>query len=111
MFVMRAIQDNNILYLKYIVNLIHMCKQLCIIIYIINIFTRGMETKNDKFKRLANVRVNNTLKNLELIGNLANSNNYDYSSDEVKKIFNTLNNKLKDIHHKFLIKESNKFNL
>lgn len=70
-----------------------------------------METKNEKFKRLANVRVNNALKNLDLIGNLSNTNNYDYSREEVRKIFNTLSAKIKDIQRKFLADEDNKFNL
>lgn len=70
-----------------------------------------METKNEKFKRLANIRVNNALKNLDLIGNLSNTNNYDFSSEEVRKIFNTLSVKMKDIQRKFSAGEDNKFNL
>jgi hypothetical protein len=60
-----------------------------------------METKEDKFKRLANARVNNTIKQLELIGNLSNSSSYDYTDDEVRKIMGTLNQKVKEISFKF----------
>jgi hypothetical protein len=60
-----------------------------------------METKEDKFKRLANARVNNAIKQLELIGNLSNSSSYDYTDDEVRKIMNILNQKVKEISFKF----------
>ena len=58
-----------------------------------------METKEDKFKRLANARVNNAIKQLELIGNLSNSSSYDYTDDEVRKIMGTLNQKVKEIRN------------
>jgi len=70
-----------------------------------------MESKRDKFKRLANIRVNNTLKDLDLIGNLSNSSNYDYSEEEVKKIFSAINSRIKDVQNKFKEKNSNKFNI
>jgi hypothetical protein len=60
-----------------------------------------MELKEDKFKRLANARVNNAIKQLDLIGNLSNSASYDYTDDEVKKIIGTLNQKVKDINLRF----------
>jgi len=44
------------------------------------------ESKHDKFKRLANQRVANALKKIELIGNLSSSG-YEYASEEVDKIF------------------------
>lgn len=70
-----------------------------------------MESKRDKFKRLANIRVNNTLKGLDLIGNLSNSSNYDYSDDDVRKIFNSINSRIKDVQNKFKEKNNNKFNI
>ncbi len=70
-----------------------------------------MESKRDKFKRLANIRVNNTLKVLDLIGNLSNSSNYDYSDEEIRKIFNSINSKIKDVQSKFKEKNNNKFNI
>ena len=47
------------------------------------------ETKHDKFKRLAALRVTNALKKIELIGNLA-SPGYEYTTEEVDKIFAAL---------------------
>jgi hypothetical protein len=55
--------------------------------------------------------VNNTLKVLDLIGNLSNSSNYDYSDEEVKKIFNSINSRMRDVQSKFKEKNNNKFNI
>jgi hypothetical protein len=60
-----------------------------------------IETKHDRFKRLAESRVNNAIKQLELIGNLSNLNNYEYTQDEVKKIIKVLKNSLDLIEKKF----------
>lgn len=74
---------------------------MCIILNIFNKYINIMESKEDKFKRLANARVNNAIKQLELIGNLSNSSSYEYTDDEVRKIMNTLNQKVKEISFKF----------
>lgn len=60
-----------------------------------------MESKHDKFVRLAEKRTNNAIKQLELIGNLANKRNYDYSEEEVNEIFKALNNAMKASKQKF----------
>jgi hypothetical protein len=48
------------------------------------------ETPNEKFKRIASKRTNNILKDLRILGNCSNSSVYEYSYEEVKKIFNTI---------------------
>lgn len=58
------------------------------------------ETKHDKFKRLANQRVANALKKVELIGNLASSS-YEYSPEEVDKIFVALQQTLDNTKARF----------
>jgi hypothetical protein len=74
---------------------------MCIMLCIFNKYFNIMESKEDKFKRLANARVNNAIKQLELIGNLSNSASYDYTNNEVRKIMGTLNQKVKEINFKF----------
>jgi hypothetical protein len=49
----------------------------------------AVESKHDKFRRLANQRVANALKKMELIGNLSSSG-YEYSQEEVDKIFTAI---------------------
>ena len=60
-----------------------------------------MESKEDKFKRLANARVNNAIKQLDPIGNLSNSASYNYTDEDVRKILGTLNQKVKEVSFKF----------
>jgi len=58
------------------------------------------ETKHDKFKRLATQRVTNALKKIELIGNLSSSG-YEYSPEEVDKIFSSLQQTLESTKGRF----------
>lgn len=53
------------------------------------------ETKNERFVRLANSRTNNALESLRLIGNLANTRNYEYTESQVKQIFDALDESIK----------------
>jgi len=62
---------------------------------------RSGETLHERFRRLAQKRVVRTIKDLRLIGNLGNRNNYDYTPDEVEKIFRTLEKELKLARTKF----------
>lgn len=48
----------------------------------------------EKFVRLANKRVLNAIKCIQLIGNLSNRSNYDYTDDDVQKIFRALQQEL-----------------
>ncbi|MGE8206030.1 hypothetical protein ACQKP0_15915 [Heyndrickxia sp. NPDC080065] len=59
------------------------------------------EDKIQKFERIAEKRVSDTLKKMQLIGNLANKNNYDYTDKHVKQIIETLENELKLLKNKF----------
>ncbi len=69
--------------------------------------------KKEKFIELAEKRVNNTMKQIQLIGNLANKKTYDYSEEQVNKIFATLKNELKLAENRFKneLTKKNKFEL
>ena len=54
-----------------------------------------MESKNEKFIRLAESRTNNVVKNIKLISNLSNRNNYEYSKKEVDEMFRAIENEIK----------------
>ena len=60
-----------------------------------------MKKSREKFVELAEKRVNKTVKDLRLIGNLANKTNYDYGNTEVKKIISCLRQELKMLEKKF----------
>lgn len=56
-----------------------------------------MESKNDKFKRLANKRVPAALEKIKLIENLSNKNNYEYSKKEADEIIKALNKSVNNL--------------
>lgn len=58
-----------------------------------------MENKRDKFVRLAEKRMDTILKGIELMGNLANKNNYEYTQDDLNKIIKTLKGAVSDLEH------------
>ena len=58
--------------------------------------------KSSKFVELANRRVNKAMKNLQLVGNLANRQNYEYSEEQARKIIKALQNELDTVKQSFL---------
>lgn len=60
-----------------------------------------MRDKRDRFVELAQARVTKAAQILRLIGNLANQNNYEYSEDDVHKIFSALDAEMKLLKAKF----------
>tara|TARA_Y200000002_G_C22430957_1_gene557985 strand:- start:395 stop:616 length:222 start_codon:yes stop_codon:yes gene_type:complete len=57
--------------------------------------------KSDKFKTLANARVNKVIKLMRLIGNLANKSHYEYTNKQSKQITDALQSELNLIKTKF----------
>jgi hypothetical protein len=64
-----------------------------------------METKSERFKRIATRRVEETLDKLRLLGNCANRGVYDYSDEEIKKIFSAIDQELRKTKMKFKLNE------
>jgi hypothetical protein len=60
-----------------------------------------MIEKRDKFVTLAEKRVNRAIKDLRLIGNLSNKNNYSYTASDIQKILLTLDQEVKNLRSKF----------
>ena len=56
----------------------------------------GQETRRERFVRIAERRVNRVLEGLDSLANCANSKNYEYSEDDVRKIFIEIERKLKE---------------
>ena len=54
-----------------------------------------------KFVELASKRVSKALKDIQLIGNLSNRSNYDYTEADVAKIFRALQDELATCKKKF----------
>lgn len=63
------------------------------------------ETKEQKFIRLAEYRMNKAIKVVESISNLANRSSYEYSEEQVNAMFSALENTIADVKSTFLPKK------
>ena len=54
-----------------------------------------------KFVELANKRVSRALKAIQLVGNLSNRSSYDYTEEDVSKIFKALEDEMTDCRKRF----------
>jgi len=59
------------------------------------------ENKHDNFRRICQPRVQKAAKAISLIGNCSDSARYEYSREEVDKMFNYLQKSLDDARAKF----------
>lgn len=58
-------------------------------------------TKEERFNRIAENRVNSIIDKLRLLGQCASRNNYSYNDDQVNAIFTAINQELKLTRSKF----------
>jgi hypothetical protein len=58
----------------------------------------------ERFVDLAQKRVNKTVNDIRLIGNLSNKTNYSYTEEDVKKIYGALKTALDEMKVRFEIK-------
>jgi hypothetical protein len=59
------------------------------------------ESRRDRFRRLAVTRGDRLIREIALLGNLANRKNYDYTSDEVDQLFSPIENELREVRALF----------
>ena len=67
-----------------------------------------MESKKDRFKRLAESRTTKVLQDLVLLSNLANKRNYEYEIEQVNQIFNAIEKQLKYTKNSFVENDKSK---
>ena len=60
-----------------------------------------METKQDRFVRIAEARTNKIIDMIRLLGNCSSKATYEYTKDDVKKIFAAIESELKVAKAKF----------
>lgn len=69
------------------------------------------ENSRERFKRLAGHRTQAVLDKIRVLGNCSNPYLYEYTEDEIKHIFKTIDDELKAVRAKFMRKKSKqKFN-
>jgi hypothetical protein len=59
------------------------------------------ETKAERFERIAERRVNEALRSLRLLGNLADRRNYEYTEEQVCLLLNAIDQEYKGLRSKF----------
>ena len=62
------------------------------------------ESKNERFRRLAESRGNRLIREIMLLGNLSNRKNYSYSEEEVERLFAPIQRELDEVRALFDIK-------
>lgn len=72
---------------------------------------KPQETRNARFKRIAERRTQRVLDDLRLLGNCSNGGNYDYSDDQVNKIFREVEEQLRVTRARFKRRKRNHFKL
>ena len=69
------------------------------------------DKKRERFKKLAVYRTNEVLKRLKVLGNCANRSAYEYTEEEINKIFSEIERKTREIKAKFHFPKNKKFEL
>ncbi len=67
-----------------------------------------LETKREKFVRIAEARTNKIIDMLQLLGNCSNTSSYDYTQKDVDKIFSAIEAEVREAKKKFNQLESKK---
>ena len=65
-----------------------------------------MESRSEKFKRVATKRTNELLEKIRILGNCSNKSTYEYTEEDVIKIFKSLEKQLEITKVKFSKKKS-----
>ncbi len=70
-----------------------------------------IETRHERFKRLAAKRTNEILEKIRILGNCSNRSSYEYTEEDVNKIFSEIDKQLKLTKSKFLAGKRERFKL
>jgi len=69
------------------------------------------ESRHERFKRIASKRTNDILEKIRILGNCSNKSSYEYTEEEINKIFSELDKQLKMTKGKFLAGKRERFKL
>lgn len=69
------------------------------------------ETPAERFKRLATYRTNEVLRKLRILGNCSNRQAYQYTKDDIDKIFSTIDHAVKETKARFRPSRNERFEL
>jgi len=66
--------------------------------------------KRERFKKLAELRTNEILRRLKILGNCSNRSAYEYDEEDIRKIFSAIDSKLREVKAKFYYPKASKTN-
>ena len=69
------------------------------------------ESRSERFKRIAAKRTNDILEKIRILGNCSNKSSYEYTEEEINKIFSEIDKQLKLTKAKFLGGKRERFKL
>lgn len=69
------------------------------------------DKKRERFKRLASQRTNAVLQKLKVLGNCANRSAYEYTEEEINKIFSEIERRVREMKSKFHFIKNKEFKL
>jgi hypothetical protein len=70
-----------------------------------------METREQRFKRIAEKRTDRILNDIRVLANCSNKSSYSYTDEDINKIFQAIEDELKYAKTKFKVTRSKKFTL
>jgi len=69
------------------------------------------ETREERFKRVAEARTNAVLDKVRILGNLSNRQMYSYSEEDIRKIFSAIDKQIREVRAKFNSQKEKRFKL
>ena len=66
----------------------------------------NVESKSERFVRIAEARTNKIIDMIQLLGNCANKSTYEYTKDDVKQIFGAIESELRAARAKFEVSDN-----
>lgn len=59
------------------------------------------ETKRERFIRIAEARTNKIIDMIKLLGNCSSTSNYEYTDEDVRKIFGAIEREMRNVKARF----------
>jgi len=72
---------------------------------------KNQEQNRERFKRLATQRTNSVLQRLKVLGNCSNRSAYEYTEEDINKIFSEIERRVKETKSKFHFIKNKEFKL
>lgn len=69
------------------------------------------ESRHERFKRIAERRVNEIIEKVRILGNCSNKSSYEYSEEEIQRIFSEIDKQIKLTRIKFGSGKKSRFKL